>query len=243
MVRTMLSAVYTLYAALVFSLVALFIAAPFVLLWPSLSGRRNAGYVAMRVYMALTFVRLKVSGYENLPETAAVATANHCSYLDGPLLSAILPARYGFVIRRDAMADVPVIGHFLSRLGALFVERFDTKGSMRDGNRLIQLLREEHSMGIFPEGGFNDGASLLPFKKGAFLAATRVGVPVVPVVIRGTNDVLPHDNFFMWPGRIEVDILPALLTEEKTSHGVATLRDAVFEQVREGYLGAAADQT
>lgn len=243
MVKTVLSPVYTLYAAIVFLLVALFIAAPFVLLWPSMTGRRNAGYVAMRVFMFLCMIRFKVSGYENLPETAAVAAANHCSYLDGPLLSAVLPARYGFVIRRDAMADLPLVGYFLYRLGALFVERFDTKGGMRDGNRLIQLLRQEHSMGIFPEGGFNNGVSLLPFKKGAFLAATRVGVPVVPVVIRGTNDVLPHDSFKMWPGKIEIDILPALATEERTSHGIATLRDAVFEQVKERYLDSSADQT
>lgn len=243
MVKTILSPVYTFYAAIVFALVAVFIAAPFVLLWPSMAGRRNAGYAAMRVFMALTFIRFRVTGYEYLPETTAVATANHCSYLDGPLLSAILPARYGFVIRRDAMADLPVVGHFLSRLGALFVERFDTKGSMRDGNRLIQLLREEHSMGIFPEGGFNNGVSLLPFKKGAFLAATRVGVPIVPVVIKGTNDILPHDSFKMWPGTIEIDILPALATEERTSHGVATLRDTVYEQVKERYIEPLVDQT
>jgi 1-acyl-sn-glycerol-3-phosphate acyltransferase len=243
MVKTILSPVYTFYAALVFTLVALFVAAPFVLLWPSMAGRRNASYVAMRVFMVLTFIRFRVSGYEYLPESAAIATANHCSYLDGPLLCAVLPARYGFVIRRDAIADLPVVGHFLSRLGALFVERFDTKGSMRDGNRLIQLLREEHSMGIFPEGGFNNGVSLLPFKKGAFLAATRVGVPVVPVVIRGTNDILPHDSFKMWPGTIEVDILPALATEERTSHGIAALRDTVFEQVKDLYIVSSADQT
>lgn len=192
--------------------------------------------------MALTFIRFNVSGYEHLPKTTAVVTANHCSYLDGPLLSAILPARFGFVIRRDTIANLPIIGYFLSRLGALFVERFDIKGGMRDGNRLIQLLREKHSMGIFPEGGFNNGVSLLPFKKGAFLAATRVGVPVVPVVIRGTNNIFPHDSFRMWPGKIEIDILPALVTEERTSHGVATLRDTAFAQVKRGYLGSSTDQ-
>lgn len=242
MVKSILSPVYTLYAAVVFALVALFIATPFVLLWPSMAGRRNAGYVAMRVFMVLTLIRFKVTGYENFPESTAVATSNHCSYLDGPLLSAVLPAGYGFVIRRDAIADLPFVGHFLSRLGALFVERFDTKGSMRDGNRLIQLLRENNSMGIFPEGGFNNGVSLLPFKKGAFLAATRVGVPVVPVVIRGTNNVLPHDSFKMWPGKIEIEILPALATEERTSHGISTLRDTVYEQTKARFLDSSVEQ-
>jgi 1-acyl-sn-glycerol-3-phosphate acyltransferase len=67
---------------------------------------------------------------------------------------------------------------------------------------------------------------LLPFRLGAFKAAVEAGCPVVPVVIRGTREVLPADTWRPRPGRIEVTVLPPLTVAGEGWREIVRLRDA-----------------
>jgi 1-acyl-sn-glycerol-3-phosphate acyltransferase len=77
--------------------------------------------------------------------------------------------------------------------------------------RLAELAQQGHSLAVFPEGTFVDQPGLLPFHLGAFLAAARAGVPVLPLAIRGHRQLLPVGSW--WPRRaaLQVDICAAIL--------------------------------
>ncbi len=119
-----------------------------------------------------------------------VVVCNHASYLDGIALTAGLPPRFGFVIKRE-MATVPLAGVVLRRLGSEFVERFNRQRGAADARRVLRNASNGHSLVFFPEGTFTRTPGLLKFHTGAFATAMRAGCPVVPAVLRGTRRALP----------------------------------------------------
>lgn len=201
-------------------------AALFVIALPGRERRRRAAHRAARALFYLAGIPLRVVGLELLPPGSCFLASNHATYLDGPLLTAALPPRFGFVIKREAM-KAPLVGWLLVRLGSEFVERFNTRAALSDATRLIQLARDGVSLGVFPEGTFRPEPGLRSFHLGAFLAATRAGIPVVPVVIRGARDILPGETPWPHPGRVEVELLAPIMAAGKRGDDARTLRDKV----------------
>ena len=198
----------------------------YVIVLPGRKHRRRAARRVGRILFRLAGILLRVTGLENLPAGTCFLACNHASYLDGPLLIAVLPPRFGFVIKREAIGT-PLVGWLLRRLGSEFVERFDTNIARKDANRLIQLARGGVSLGVFPEGTFRKEPGLRAFHLGTFLAATRAGIPVVPVVIRGARAILPGETLRPRPGRVEVALLAPVMAGGKRGDDARALRDAV----------------
>ncbi len=142
-------------------------------------------------------------GLERLPGGPCVLVCNHGSYLDGMLLVAALPQPFAFVAKNELQRQF-IAGTYLTRLGALFVERFDAMRSVADATRLAEAAAQGRSLAVFPEGTFVARLGLLPFHLGGFLAAARAAVPVVPVMLRGSRAILPGNTW--WPRRAEIDI-------------------------------------
>jgi len=197
-----------------------------VIILPGRVRRRRVARRAGRLLFWLAGISVMVTGLENLPAGACFLASNHSTYLDGPLLTAALPPRFGFVIKREAMG-MPLLGWLLMRLGSEFVERFNTKTALSDATRLIQLARDGVSLGFFPEGTFHKEPGLWAFHMGTFLAATRAGIPVVPVVIRGARAILPAETMRPRPGRVEVELLAPITPTGKRGDDARALRDAV----------------
>ncbi|MDE2195613.1 MAG: 1-acyl-sn-glycerol-3-phosphate acyltransferase [Gammaproteobacteria bacterium] len=204
--------------------------AVFVICVPGQARRRRSARQAGRMLFRLAGIPVKVMGLERLPPEPCFLAANHASYLDGLLLTAALPPRFGFVIKRE-VTRAPLLGRLLARLGSEFVERFDTKAARSDAGRLIHLARGGVSLGAFPEGTFRREPGLRPFQLGTFLAATRAGIPVVPVVIRGARGILPADTLRPRPGKVEIEVLPAVYPGGKRGADARALRDGVRARI------------
>ncbi|MCX7058010.1 MAG: lysophospholipid acyltransferase family protein, partial [Proteobacteria bacterium] len=202
---------YGLWCWLVFALVALtalLLGVPA----PRLAWRRQIARRVARAYLSLTGARFVVRGLEHLPAGPCVVVANHASYIDGLVLVAALPARFAFVIKNE-MVRVPLAG--LRHRGAV------------DARRVVRTATSGQALAFFPEGTFTEQRGLGRFHPGAFVAATRAGVPLVPAAIRGAREVLPPDTLWPRPGRIEVDILAPLPAPSATGRAAANeLRDA-----------------
>jgi 1-acyl-sn-glycerol-3-phosphate acyltransferase len=112
--------------------------------------------------------------------------ANHASYLDGIILTAALPAGFTYLIKQQ-MARVPIAGFVLRRLGSAFVDRNDPNDRQRIARALVGLAVKGDALGFFPEGTFDASPGLKPFQLGAFSAAARANLPVVPIVIYGSR--------------------------------------------------------
>ena len=170
-------------------------------------GRRRLWVSAVgRAIFALAGVRAAIRGLEKIPASQCIVVANHASYLDGIILNAYLPPRFGFVIKGE-MGKIPVAGHLLRRIGSEFVERFEASGSVRDARRLLKVAESGESLAFFPEGTFLDKPGLDRFRAGAFAAAIKYRLPVVPVVISGSRHILPSGTLLPRHGHLRLEVL------------------------------------
>jgi 1-acyl-sn-glycerol-3-phosphate acyltransferase len=205
---TVLRTVYGMYALALLAALML-VAAVLAFVLPFLSWRRASTRGLARLWLALAGLRLRVVGLDSLPAGSCVLVANHSSYLDGIVMKAALPPRFSFVIKREA-ASLPVVGLLLRRIGSEFVDRHTRGGRQRDARRVVERAEQGHSLVFFPEGTFDAVHGLKRFHLGAFVAAARGGVPVVPSVIHGARRALPTGRLMPRPGRIDVEVLPPI---------------------------------
>jgi 1-acyl-sn-glycerol-3-phosphate acyltransferase len=173
---------------------------------------------------------VRVVGLERLPAGACVIVANHASYMDGPLLFAWLPPRFGFAIKKEA-SRLPLVGVLLGRLGHHFVERRNRHEGGSDARRILRALEQGDAAAFFAEGTFHREPGIARFHGGAFALAVRTGAPVAPVAIRGTRRVLGGGRILPRWGRIEVEVLEALPARTGSGDAAAALRDAARERI------------
>jgi 1-acyl-sn-glycerol-3-phosphate acyltransferase len=154
---------------------------------------------------ALAGIRVNVHGKEHLPpqDVGCIFVANHQSYLDGFLLAATLPRMFSFIAKGELQQSwAPRT--LLNAIGAEFVERFDFARGVADAERIAARARAGRSLLFFAEGTFMRMPGLLPFRMGAFETAAHTGLPIVPVVIRGTRSILRSESWFPRRGAITV---------------------------------------
>ncbi len=200
--------IYGIFAALTFTAVTV----PTVLLLaavPGLQRRRRLVKTTSALIFRLIGAVPRVTGLDNLPSGGCVAVANHASYLDGMILTAVLPPRFTFVIKRE-MTNVPFANFMLQRIGSEFVERFDRSKGAVDARRIMGHAERQQSLVFFPEGTFTAEPGLRRFHNGAFVAAAHGNLPIVPIVIRGSRSMLPSGRWLAKPGELEVIIMPPL---------------------------------
>lgn len=187
-----------------------------ILVLPGQDRRRRAARLGARLVFRFTGAWPAITGMQHLPDGASIVVANHASYLDGILLTAVLPHQYQFVIKRE-ITDVPGVHFFLRRIGAHFVERFDARKGANDARKIMQTALQGGSLAFFPEGTFRREPGLRRFQKGAFAIAARHQLPVVPLVIRGTRSMLPAQSWLPKPAALEVLIQLPLEPEATTN--------------------------
>lgn len=192
----------------------------------SVTVRRRLARSAARAFFRCSGIGFAITGLERLPPGACVVVANHSSYLDGVILQAALPPRFAFVIKRE-IVRVPLASLLLRRLGSEFVERFDRHKGGIDARRVLRVAAAGQALAFFPEGTFTEQVGLGRFHAGAFVAAARAGLPLVPAVIRGARLVLPPAAALPRRGAIAVEILePVPAAGPGERDGAARLRSA-----------------
>ncbi|MEN7343876.1 MAG: lysophospholipid acyltransferase family protein [Pseudomonadota bacterium] len=222
--RRIVHAVYGLWFVTVFALCACM--ALIAVLLPSLALRQTLVTFFTRVIFWLTGTGPSVSGREHLPAGQCMIVANHASYLDGPVMTAVLPPRFSFLIKAE-MNKVPLAGFLLRRIDSFFADRSGVTKSATAARQVMRAAKQGRALGVFPEGTFTEEPGLKRFQKGAFSVAKSGGLPIIPVVIEGTRHILPADSWWPKPGRIRVKLLPAVVAESVERMEVIALRDHV----------------
>jgi 1-acyl-sn-glycerol-3-phosphate acyltransferase len=206
-----------------------------VLLVPGAHRRQKLVTLAAKMVFVLAGVKVTVRGIDNLPTDSCVVVANHASYIDGVLLNGYLPARFGFVIKGE-MRDIPVVHFLLRRSGSKFVERTEAAGSSRDARQLVKAAQGGESLGFFPEGTFLLEPGVGRFRPGAFVAAIKGRMPVVPIAISGTRKMLPSGKLLPRHTELTIDILPAIAPGDADFESSRRLAEAARQRVL-GALG------
>ena len=222
-------ALYGLYGWAVFIACALF-ALLAVLLVPGEQRRHRLAAAGSRAIFILGGVTPVISGREHIPEGHAVVVANHASYVDGMLLKGYLPYRVSFVIKGE-MRDIPIAHFLLRRSGSEFVERFTAEGSTRDARRIVKAAQDGGSLAFFPEGTFRKEPGVGRFRAGAFVSAVKGGMPVVPIAISNTREMMPAGRTWPWPIRPRVDILPPITPDDPAFGNHRELAEKARQQI------------
>jgi 1-acyl-sn-glycerol-3-phosphate acyltransferase len=139
------------------------------------------------------FSTLEVEGWENVPEGACLFASNHQSMVDPPLIGSCLPREISYIARRSLFYN-PLFGAVIRSCNSIPVDRGEADvGAIRAA---LGALGDNRGLLIFPEGTRSYDGVIKEPKAGAGLLACKSGVPVVPIRIRGTRDILPRGSFF-----------------------------------------------
>ena len=173
---------------------------------PALRLRRATARALARALAFAAGMRIDIEGLERLPRGRPyVLVANHASYIDGFVLTATIPGDLVFVAKAE-LRDRWLTRHVLGAIGARFVDRFDVARGIEDTRALLEAASTGESLAFFAEGTFVREPGLQAFRMGAFVVAARDGLPVVPVALAGTRNVLPAGSWLPRPGRVRVAI-------------------------------------
>jgi 1-acyl-sn-glycerol-3-phosphate acyltransferase len=191
-----------------------------------------------RMLLFLSGVHVHVEGLEKItPGGSYVIASNHLSLMDTPLLIAYLPVQFRFLAKKG-LFKVPFIGGHLNRSGHIPIPRDDARGSLKamsEAARMVQAYAV--SALVFPEGGRSASGGLTEFKEGAAYIAIKAGVPVVPVSIQGTREILPMNSVVVRPGQVRLQIGDAIptagLTLRDRERLTAEIRDRILELLGE----------
>ncbi|MGE0705378.1 MAG: lysophospholipid acyltransferase family protein [Vicinamibacterales bacterium] len=148
-----------------------------------------------------TGVTVAVEGLERLePQKTYVFVANHQSIYDIPVAFTNLPYQLR-IIAKESLARFPILGWHLRRGGHLFVDRRspDRTGILK---RWRALVSQGLSLIIFAEGTRSPDGRVARFKAGSFLLAIQAGLPIVPVAIVGTRQVMPKGRLRTEPASV-----------------------------------------
>lgn len=189
--------------------------------WAKASARALARACGVKVHMR---------GLENLGKGPYIFAPNHQSNFDIAALLGYLPGVNRFAAKTELFRD-PFLGTVLRVMGMIAIDRENPLAAIQS---LQQLHLDGWSVIIFPEGTRSRDGQLLPFKKGPFVAAIYLGVPIVPIVCKGTTRVMPKGQYLsILPGEIEIVVLPPVDPSRFTYEQRDELRDLVRQQIVE----------
>ena len=164
-----------------------------------------------RAVLWATGVELRVHGWENaVVGEPHIFAANHVSWFDVPALAATLP-RYKFVAKAE-LFKVPIFGKGIRAAGMIEIQRENRKAAFGAYDIAAQKIRAGNSVVVFPEGTRGYTYQLRPFKKGPFVLAIAAGVPIVPVILHGTIEVLKKGEWWAHPGTVDIHLLEPVAT-------------------------------
>ena len=187
-----------------------------------------------RTLLAVGGVKVRVEGLQHVDSDGSyVFISNHLSYMDTPVALAHIPVQFRFLAKRG-LFQIPFLGTHLSRAGHVAVPRGDARASVKTMQRAAEVIKEKRvSLLIFPEGGRSHDGHLRPFKEGGAYIAIKAGVPLVPMVMIGTRDVLPYGAAVVRSGEVSLRILRPIETSKLTLKERGTMTDRIREMILE----------
>lgn len=191
-------------------------------------GRRSFSFPGSKVH---------IFGKENIPlKGPYIIVANHRSMLDITLIQGYVNAHTGFIAKRE-LGSFFTVGKFLKVLGGELIDRDNPRDAVRAIESMIRKMHEEGQViAIFPEGTRSTDKQIHEFKVGSMKIITKASVPILPIVISGTEKSMPKGSMYIRKAEIYLSILPIIKFEEiekMSSKEIAELlREKMIKELR-----------
>lgn len=188
------------------------------------------------LWLYLSGVRVNVRGLELLdPKQTYVFVSNHRSYLDTATLFLFTGRRIGLLAKKELL-KVPVLGVGMGFVNVMAIDRSNRESAIRTTDAAAERIRSGISFGVFVEGTRARPGELLPFKKGAFYMARQAGVPVVPVAIKYSDELMGKGTGEAKSGMIEMVIMQPvptteIATDDDINNLIANVRGSIAKEL------------
>ena len=162
-------------------------------------------------------IKIKVTGAENiLVGQPQIFIANHQGYYDIFALAGYLAVQLRWV-SKSVLFRIPFMGWAMTAAGYIPVERNNRKQSYQAFLNTLEAIKAGSSVVVFPEGTRSEDGNVGAFKKGSQLLAHRAGVPIIPVTIIGTRNIIRKGSMIIRPGPVRIIISPYITLDGKNA--------------------------
>lgn len=227
--------IYQLCIVLPIFLVLTLLTALTTIIGSLIGGARVWGYYPGKIWSQLTcyllLLPVKVKGREKLDKhTSYVFAPNHQGAFDIFLIYGFLGGNFKWMMKKS-LRKIPFVGKACESAGHIFVDRTNPKGMLTTIRQAERSLTNGVSLVVFPEGSRTKDGNLGSFKRGAFQLADDLQLPVVPVTINGSFDVLPRNAKWVHRHRLTLTIHQPIPPHGKGPENVKILMDDAYKAI------------
>ena len=186
-----------------------------------------------RKLIQLTGSTVTVTGEEHIPKEGAVLfVCNHQGNFDIPILLGYIDKPKAFISKIE-VKRFPIIGAWMQMMNCVFMDRKDLRQQLQAINQGAEHLKHGYSLVIFPEGTRSKKDKMNKFKPGSLKLATKTGVPIVPITIKGSYKIMEANlfGFLVQPAQIEVIVSPPIYIQEAEKVDVKQLASQLEETI------------
>lgn len=192
------------------------------------------GVLWSRLNSYATPMLVKVVGRERFdPKQSYVIVSNHLSHYDVFVLYGWLGIDFKWVMKQE-LRRIPALGIGCEKIGHIFIDRSNSDAALASINTAKKKIINGTSVVFFPEGTRSQTGEIMEFKKGAFKFALDMGLPVLPVTLVNTGNILPPDTFNLFPGRAILIFHDPIPTAGYSDESIQTLMDKTRAVMQSG---------
>ena len=185
--------------------------------------------------LMISRIKVSVKGLSNIdPYCPYIYMPNHQSNFDIPALLGHLPVQFRWLAKME-LFKIPIFGRAMRKAGYISIDRYDRQSAFKSLDVAAQKIKSGVSVLIFPEGTRSRDGKIRPFKKGGFVLAIDSGVPIVPVVIKGTFAIMTKGKFRVNPGHVSMVVHKPIDTAAYTRETKEGLMESVRRVICEGF--------
>jgi 1-acyl-sn-glycerol-3-phosphate acyltransferase len=185
--------------------------------------------------MFVSGIKVTVNGLANIdPTQSYIYMSNHQSNFDIPVLLAYLPVQFRWLAKAE-LFKIPIFGRAMRGAGYVKIDRFNQEAAFESLNEAAEKMKNGVSVMIFPEGTRSRDGKIRPFKKGGFVMAVDAGVPIVPVVLKGTWTIMEKSSLRINTGEVSLNLKAPIATTDYTRENKDDLIKSVRAVIREGF--------
>jgi 1-acyl-sn-glycerol-3-phosphate acyltransferase len=192
---------------------------------PTGERQQRVAHLWSRMILWTVGAMVEMEGLEKIDiSKPQVYVVNHLSAFDIPVLYSYLPFQFRILAKKE-LFRYPFMGWHLRRSGQIPVVLENPKASLRSLNLAVAAIRKGNSLVIFPEGGRSPNGQLQSFMGGAFYAAVKAQVDVVPIVLVGTYEMLKMNSYLIKPGPVHMVVGSPISTVGMSTRDIAKITE------------------